>query len=78
MPKIPRIRSKDFFQYLKKFGCEEISVHGSHHKIHNSKTNKTSIVAIHTNEILYPGMFTAILKQLDINSEEFINFISKK
>lgn len=78
MPRTPRIRAKDFFQYLKKFGCEEVSVHGSHHKIYNNKTNKTSVIAIHSNEILYPSMFLAILKQLDINNEEFINFINKK
>ncbi len=32
---------------------------------------------IHSNEILYPGMFSEILQQLDINIEEFINFIQK-
>lgn len=77
MPKIPRIKAKDFFKYLKKFDCVEISIHGSHHKVRNNRNNKISVVAIHTNEIISPGMFSAILKQLDIDINEFINDIAK-
>lgn len=77
MPKIPRIPAKAFFKYLKKFNCTELSVNGSHHKIRNDKNNKISIVAIHTNEILSPGMFSVILKQLGIDIEEFIKYINK-
>jgi predicted RNA binding protein YcfA (HicA-like mRNA interferase family) len=77
MPKIPRIKAKDFFKYLRKFGCEEISIKGSHHKVRYTKNNKVSVVAIHTNEILYPGMFLGILNELEINSKEFIEFMNK-
>ena len=77
MPKIPRIKAKDFFKYLLKYGCTEVSINGSHHKIRNNKNNKISVIAIHSNEILYPGMFSEILQQLDINIEEFINFMQK-
>lgn len=75
MPRIPRIKAKDFFKYLKKFGCTEISVKGSHHKIKNNINNKISVIAIHTNEILKPGLFEAILKQLEIDIKQFIEFI---
>lgn len=75
MPKIPRIKAKDFFKYLLKYDCTEISINGSHHKIRNNRNNKISVVAIHSSEILYPAMFSAILKQLDIDINEFINFI---
>lgn len=78
MPKIPRIKAKDFFKYLKKFNCTEISINGSHHKIKNNDNGKISVVAIHTNEILAPGMFSAILKQLNIDINSFINFINDK
>lgn len=77
MPKIPRIKAKDFFKYLLKYDCTEISIKGSHHKIKNNKNNKISIVAIHSTETLYPAMFLAILKQLEIDTDEFINFINK-
>lgn len=76
MPKTPRIAAKDFFKYLNKFDCTEISIKGSHHKVKNNKNNKITVVAIHTNEIMAPGMFLAILKQLDIDSAEFIEYIN--
>ncbi len=75
MPKIPRIKAKDFFKYLLKYDCTEISINGSHHKIKNNRNNKISVIAIHNSDILYPGMFSEILKQLDINIDEFIKFI---
>ena len=78
MPKIPIVKAKDFFKYIKKFNCTEISVRGSHHKIKNNVNGKISVIAIHSNEDLYPAMFQAILKQLDININGFIDFINKK
>ena len=77
MPKIPIIKAKDFFKYITKFGCTNISIRGSHHKIKNNKNNKISIIAIHSNEDLHPAMFLKILKQLDIDINEFIDFINK-
>ena len=77
MPKIPIIKAKDFFKYITKFGCSEVSTRGSHHKIKNNKNGKISVVAIHSNEDMYPGMFQGILKQLDIDVNEFINFIKQ-
>lgn len=77
MPKIPRIPAKDFFKYLKKFDCTATTINGSHHKIINDKNNKNSVVAIHSNEILAPGLFLAILKQLEIDKKEFIKFMNK-
>lgn len=78
MPKIPIIKAKDFFKYIIKFNCTEISIRGSHHKIKNNINGKTSVIAIHSNEDLHPAMFQAILKQLDIDINEFINYINKK
>ena len=77
MPKNPRIRAKDFLKYLKDFDCTATTINGSHHKIINNKNNRNSVLAIHTNEILAPGLFLAILKQLGIDKKEFIKFINK-
>lgn len=77
MPRIPRIKAKDFFKYLKKYGCTNTTIKGSHHKVVNNKNNKTSIVAIHDGDILLPSMFEVILKQLDIDRNDFIKFIEK-
>lgn len=77
MLRTPRISAKDFLKYLKRYGCTELSTHGSHHKVRNDKNNKISTVAVHSNAILIPGLFSAILKQLEINEKEFIKFIEK-
>ena len=78
MPKIPIIKAKDFFKYIKKINCTEISIRGSHHKIKNNANGKISVVAIHSNEDLYPSMFQVILRQLNIDINDFIDFINKK
>lgn len=77
MPKTPRMRAKDFFKYIVKYGCTEVSVKSSHHKITNNRNNRVSVVAIHTNEDIKPGLFLAILNQLRIDKNEFISFIKK-
>ena len=78
MPKIPIIKTKSFIELLIKYGCSEISVRGSHHKIFNPRTNRTSVVAIHGGQDLDKGSFSGILRQLDIDIEDFLEFIKKQ
>jgi len=76
MPKIPIIKAKDFYKYLIKYGCIEVGVRGSHHKICNPKNNKISMVAIHSGNDFSRGSFSDVLSQLEIDIDEFINFIN--
>ena len=50
MPKIPAMRSKEFLRQLKRFGCEELRVSGSHHRILYPKTGEESTVVVHGSE----------------------------
>ena len=75
MPKIPIIKAKDFRKYLIKYGCEDVSTKGSHFKIYNPTTNKTSMVAIHGGDDVDRGSFSGVLNQLGIDVDEFIKFI---
>ena len=75
MPKIPIIKEKDFFKYILKYNCELVSVKGSHHKVLNKINNKTSVVRIHGSNDLKKGLFAKILKDLEIDINEFIEFI---
>lgn len=77
MPKIPVIKAKDFYWFLVKYGCQMVSVRGSHHKIFNPNAKKTSVVAIHSSQDVDKGSFSGILGQLGIDVEEFIGFIGK-
>jgi len=75
MPKIPTIKSRDFYASLIKFGCLEQSIRGSHHKLLNPKTNKTSVVPVHGGKDIKKGTFSAVLRQLEIDADAFIDFI---
>jgi predicted RNA binding protein YcfA (HicA-like mRNA interferase family) len=75
MPKIPIIKAKEFFRHLVRFGCDEVSVRGSHHKIHNPQTNKTSVVSIHSGADVDKGTFSGVLNQLGIDTGIFLDFI---
>jgi len=77
MPKIPIIKAKDFLSELLAYGCEIVSVNGSHHKIKNPKNGKTTTIPIHGGKDLKKGLFPAILKALNIDVIEFLNFIKK-
>ena len=57
MPKIPIVKAKDFLKYLLRYGCELVSVKGSHHKILNKSNKQISILPIHSNKDLAPALF---------------------
>lgn len=75
MPKIPIVKARDFCDFLVKYGCAEISVKGSHHKIYNPQTRKTSVIAIHSGKDLDRGTFSGVLRQLGIDIGEFVKYL---
>jgi len=74
MPKIPMIKAKELLRYLLKYGCIEKRVNGSHHILQYN--NKITVLAVH-NEDNKRGTFSGILKQLEIDINDFIEFIDK-
>jgi len=76
MPKLPILRAKDFLKYLIAFGCEEVSVRGSHHKVYNPESGMTTVVSVHSGIDLKKSMLAGILNQLGIDVEEFLDFIA--
>jgi predicted RNA binding protein YcfA (HicA-like mRNA interferase family) len=77
MPKIPIISAKLFLKYLQRHGCILLNVRGSHYKIINPHNGKITVVPIHSNRDLRKGLFAAVLSQLEIDIEQFIDFINK-
>ena len=75
MPNLPVLRAKDFLKHLISFGCEEVGVNGSHHKVHNPESGMTTVVAVHGGIDLKKSMLAAALKQLGIDINEFLEFI---
>ena len=77
MPKLPVVAPKDMLRYLLAYGCKLVRIKGSHHRISNPANNKLSTLPIHAGDDLSPGLFAKILKDLDINTEEFLLFMKK-
>ena len=75
MPKIPIVKAYDFLNLIVKYGCEKISVRGSHHKMFNPQTGKTSIVSIHGGCDVDKGSFAGALSQLGIDIDDFLDFM---
>ncbi|MDR1328940.1 MAG: type II toxin-antitoxin system HicA family toxin [Oscillospiraceae bacterium] len=75
MHKLPVIKAKDMYGLLIQYGCEEKTVRGSHHKIYNPKTGRTSVIAIHSGKDVTRAVFAAILAQLGIDIDDFVRFI---
>ena len=77
MPRIPVIKAKDFHKCLLDYGCVGVRVKGSHHRVFNPRTNKYSTVAIHGGDDLDKGSFSGVLNQLDIDPDDFLDFIKR-
>ena len=75
MPDLPVMRPRQLLKHLKAFGCELVSIEGSHHKIHYAETNLTTVLAIHSGKDITKRTFASTLKQLGIDVDEFLDFI---
>ncbi|GHV07528.1 hypothetical protein FACS1894217_08520 [Clostridia bacterium] len=75
MPELPLISAKKFLALLLKYGCEEVRVRGSHHRVLNPKNGKSSVLPVHSGRDLKRGTFAGILRQLGIDSTDFILFM---
>jgi predicted RNA binding protein YcfA (HicA-like mRNA interferase family) len=75
MPKIPIVKARDFYRYLLKYGCEHVSINGSHFKLRNPRTGKPSTIPVHGGNDLGKGLFADILSQLGIDADDFLDFM---
>ena len=74
MAKSPRLTGKQLIKILKSQGFEVVRIKGSHHILKNS-IGKSTVVPIHSNEIIGPGLLAKILDNCEIKSEDFIKLI---
>ena len=74
MAKLPRISGKELCKVLQKLGFEKIYGRGSHVRFKHADGRRT-VVPVHGNEELGPGLLTAILKQVKLSREDFEKLI---
>ena len=69
MVKLPKISGKELCKILEKLGFEKIHGKGSHMRFKHSDGRRT-VVPVHGNEDLGPGLLLEILKQVGLSRED--------
>ena len=70
MVKLPRISGKELCKILEKIGFKKVYGKGSHIRFKHPDGRRT-VVPVHGNEDIGPGLLSAILKQIRLTREEF-------
>ena len=70
MTKLPKVSGKELCKILEKLGFEKIYGKGSHVRFKHLDGRRT-VVPVHGNEELGPGLLLAILKQVGLLREDF-------
>lgn len=71
MGKLNIISAKKMLKILRVLGFELIRSKGSHHFFLNKNNNKTTVIPIHNNEDLGPGILKDILRDIDVSVDEY-------
>jgi predicted RNA binding protein YcfA (HicA-like mRNA interferase family) len=70
MTSLPSLTGKELVAVLKKAGFEVLRVKGSHHYLRHPD-GRSTVVPVHSGETIGPGLFTKILRDCDLNREQF-------
>jgi len=70
MSKLPRISGKKLVSILNDFDFQVIRIKGSHYFLRH-KDGRSTVVPIHSNEDLGPGIISKILKDCELQKEDF-------
>lgn len=74
MSKLPSLTGKEVIAALGKAGFEVIRVRGSHHiLVHND--GRRTVVPVHSGETIGTGLMTQILRDCQLDREEFRNLL---
>ncbi|MCL6097601.1 MAG: type II toxin-antitoxin system HicA family toxin [Bacteroidota bacterium] len=74
MSKLPSISGKNLISYLQKIDFVVVRIKGSHHFLKHMD-GRVTVVPVHANEDLGPGILSKILKDCNLTKEEFYNLI---
>ena len=74
MSRLPRLTGKQLIKALKKTGFEVIWIKGSHHFLRHSD-GRSTVVPVHSGETVGPGLLSRILRDCDLNQEQFIRLL---
>jgi len=70
MTSIPSLTGKELLSVLRKAGFEVLRVKGSHHLLRHHD-GRSTVVPVHSGETIGPGLLAKILRDCDLNREQF-------
>ncbi len=70
MPRLPRIRGREVIASLRRAGFVVSRIRGSHHFLQHPDGRRT-VVPVHAGEVIGPGLLSKILKDVEMEVEEF-------
>jgi predicted RNA binding protein YcfA (HicA-like mRNA interferase family) len=70
MPRFPRLRGREVIAALRRAGFQILRVKGSHHFMQHLDGRRT-VVPVHSGETIGPGLLGKILKDIEMELEEF-------
>lgn len=70
MPRLPRLRGREVIAALRRAGFVVLRVKGSHHFMQHPDGRRT-VVPVHAGETIGPGLLNKILKDVEIEAEDF-------
>ena len=70
MTTLPSLTGKELLVVLKKAGFVVLRVKGSHHFIQHDD-GRSTVVPVHSGETIGPGLFAKILRDCDLDREQF-------
>ncbi len=70
MAKMTRLTGQEIIAALKKAGFEVLPVKGSHHFLGHTDGRRT-VIPVHRGEIIGPGLMSKILRDCEIERDEF-------
>ncbi|MGK7881395.1 MAG: type II toxin-antitoxin system HicA family toxin [Crocosphaera sp.] len=74
MPKLPTFRAKQVISVLKKIGFEIVRQRGSHVRLKHID-GRVVTIPVHSGQNLGKGLLRKILRDAELNTEEFINLL---
>lgn len=74
MTRLPRVKGQTLIKALRKAGFEVIRVKGSHHFLQHPD-GRCTVVPVHRDEIIGPGLMTKILRDCEMTHDELAELL---
>lgn len=74
MPRLPRLRGKEVITALRRAGFNLVRIKGSHHFLRHTD-GRCTVVPVHAGEIIGPGLLNKIIKDVEMEAEQFIELL---